>query len=164
MIQAGQTIPSVPVKLVTREGAVDTTSDAVLGEGRVVFFAVPGAFTGTCHNQHLPGFVANAGKLRAAGATRIVCAAVNDQSVMKAWAEAGGALEDIDFLADGNGELASALGLDKDMSAHGMGRRFARSAMIVENGTVRSVFVETAPGVSITGAPAILMALEAAGN
>lgn len=164
MIQAGQTIPSVPVKLVTQDGVTDTTADAVLGEGRVVFFAVPGAFTGTCHNQHLPGFLSNAAKLRAAGATRIVCGAVNDQAVMKAWAEASGAFGEVDFLSDGNAELATALGLDKDMSGHGMGRRFARSAMIIENGTVRSVFVETAPGVSVTGAPAILMALEAASN
>lgn len=160
MIEAGQAIPSVPVKLVTGEGINDATSDEVLGIGRVVMFAVPGAFTPTCHVNHLPGFLANTGKLRAAGVDRIVCAAVNDHHVMKAWAEASGALGEIDFLADGSAALADALGLAKDMA--GMGRRFRRSAMIVENGVVQAVFIEDAPGVNASGAPAILMALEAA--
>jgi peroxiredoxin len=150
------------VKLVDADGATDTTSDAVLGAGLVVFFAVPGAFTPGCHLNHLPGFVANEAKLRAAGVDRIVCAAVNDHHVMKAWAEASGALGKIDFLADGNAELARALGLAKDFSGSGMGERFMRSALLIRNGVVDAVFIEEAPGVTATGAPAILMALEAA--
>ena len=164
MIERGSPIPSVPVKLVNAEGTTDTTSDAALGTGTVVFFAVPGAFTPTCHVNHLPGFIANLGKLRAAGVDRVVCASVNDAHVMKAWAEATGALGKVDFIADGNAELAKALGLDKDFSGGGMGTRFARSAMIIRDGIVESVFVEDAPGVSGSGAPAILMALEAATN
>jgi glutaredoxin/glutathione-dependent peroxiredoxin len=160
MIEAGQAIPSVPVKLVTGEGISDTTSGEVFGVGRVVMFAVPGAFTPTCHVNHLPGFLANTGKLHAAGVDRIVCASVNDHHVMKAWAEASGALGEIDFLADGNAALAVALGLAKDTAD--MGRRFRRSAMIVENGLVQAAFIEDAPGVNASGAPAILMALEAA--
>ena len=108
MIKAGDTIPSVPVKLVDANGVTDTTSTAVLGTGRVVFFAVPGAFTPTCHVNHLPGFIANADKLHAAGVDRIVCAAANDHHVVKAWAEATGALGKIDFIADGNAALAKA--------------------------------------------------------
>src|SRR5690606_38608760 len=158
----GSPVPSVRVKLVSAEGATDTTSDAVLGSGLVVFFAVPGAFTPTCHVNHLPGFVANAAKLKAAGVDTIVCAAANDHHVMKAWAEASGALSDIAFLADGNAVLAKALGLDKDFSASGMGTRYVRSAMIIRDGVVEAVFVEDAPGVNASGAPAILMALEAA--
>ncbi|MFD1944476.1 peroxiredoxin [Paradevosia shaoguanensis] len=161
MIESGEAIPSVPVKLVDGNGISDTTSDAVLGNGRVVFFAVPGAFTPTCHVNHLPGFIANADKLRAAGVDRIVCAAVNDQHVVKAWAEASGALGKIDFIADGNAALARALGLDKDLAGAGMGTRFTRSAMLITNGIADAVFVEDAPGVTATGAPAILMALEA---
>ncbi len=161
MIEAGAAIPSVPVKLVEASGISDTTTDAVLGQGRVVLFAVPGAFTPTCHVNHLPGFLANEPKLRAAGVDRIVCVSTNDQHVLKAWAEATGALGKIDFLADGNGAFARALGLDRDMSAAGMGTRFRRSAMIFEDGIVRSVYVEDAPGVLASGAPAILMALEA---
>jgi glutaredoxin/glutathione-dependent peroxiredoxin len=161
MIESGDPIPSVPVKLVTADAVEDTTSDAALGQGTVVLFSVPGAFTPTCHVNHLPGFVANADKLRTAGVDRIVCAATNDHHVMKAWAEASGALGKIDFIADGNAALATALGLDKDFSASGMGTRYARAAMIIRNGTADAVFVEDAPGVSASGAPAILMALEA---
>jgi len=161
MIKAGDTIPSVPVKLVDANGVTDTTSTAVIGTGRVVFFAVPGAFTPTCHVNHLPGFIANADKLHAAGVDRIVCAAANDHHVVKAWAEATGALGKIDFIADGNAALAKALGLDKDFSGAGMGTRFTRSAMLITNGVIDAVFVEDAPGVTATGAPAILMALEA---
>jgi peroxiredoxin len=164
MIERGSPIPSVRTKLVNAEGISDTTSDAVLGTGLVVFFAVPGAFTPTCHINHLPGFIANAGKLRAAGIDRIVCGSVNDHHVMKAWAEASGALGEIEFLADGNAELAQALGLDKDSSGSGMGTRFTRSAMLIRNGVVDAVFVEDAPGVNASGAPAILMALETANS
>ncbi len=162
MIERGNPIPSVGIKLVSAAGVEDTTSDAIFRQGTVVLFTVPGAFTPTCHVNHLPGFVANAAKLRAAGVDRIVCASVNDHHVMKAWAEASGALNDIAFIADGNGDLANALGLDKDFSGAGMGMRFARAAMIVRNGVVDAVFVEDAPGVTASGAPAILMALEAA--
>ena len=164
MIERGSPIPSVRTKLVNAEGISDTTSDAVLGTGLVVFFAVPGAFTPTCHINHLPGFVANASKLRAAGIDRIVCASVNDHHVMKAWGEASGALGEIEFLADGNAELAQALGLAKDSSGSGMGTRFTRSAMLIRNGVVDAVFVEDAPGVNASGAPAILMALETANS
>lgn len=162
MIERGNAIPSVGVKLVNASGIAETTSDAVLGSGTVVFFAVPGAFTPTCHVNHLPGFLANAEKLRAKGVDRIVCAAANDAHVMKAWAEASEALGKIEFVADGNAELARALGLAKDFSANGMGTRFARAAMIVQNGKVSEIFVEDAPGVNASGAPAILMALETA--
>lgn len=159
MIEPGQSVPSVAVKLIDASGVADTTSDAVLGQGRVVFFTVPGAFTPTCHVNHLPGFIAAADKLRAAGVARIVCGAVNDHHVVKAWAEASDALGKVDFLSDGDGKLAAALGLTKPFN--NMGLRFARAAMIFDNGVASAVFVEDAPGVSASGAPAVLMALEA---
>ncbi|QQR38153.1 peroxiredoxin [Devosia rhizoryzae] len=162
MIERGDAIPSVGIKLVTASGIEDTTSDAVLGQGTVVLFSVPGAFTPTCHVNHLPSFVSNAAKLEAAGVSRIVCVATNDHHVMKAWAEASDALDTVDFIADGNADLARALGLDKDFAKFGMGVRYARAAMIIKNGVVDAVFVEDAPGITATGAPAILMALEAA--
>lgn len=161
MIERGSSLPSVPTKLVSADGFVDTTSDAVLGQGLVVLFTVPGAFTPTCHLNHLPGFLANLPKLKAAGVDRVVCASVNDHHVMKAWAEASGALGQIDFIADGNAALAEALGLAKDLSVAGMGQRFARAAMIIRDGVADAVFLEDAPGVGASGAPAILMALEA---
>jgi len=162
MIDRGNPVPSVAIKLVTAGGVNDTTSDVALGNGTVVLFTVPGAFTPTCHVNHLPGFVANIGKLRAAGVDRVICASVNDHHVMKAWAEASNALGDIDFIADGNGALAEAMGLAMDFSGAGMGKRFARSAMIIRNGVIDAAFAEDAPGVTASGAPAILMALETA--
>ncbi len=162
MIERGNPIPSVPTKLVTADGVSDTTTDAVLGKGLVVVFTVPGAFTPTCHVNHLPGFVANQAKIKAAGVARIVCASVNDHHVMKSWAEASGALGVVDFVADGNGALAAALGLDRDLGQFGMGTRFARAALLIRDGVVDAVFVEDGPGVNASGAPAILMALEAA--
>lgn len=162
MIERGDQIPSLGVKLVNASGTADVDSAEIFGHGLTVFFSVPGAFTPTCHVNHLPGFIANVGKLRDAGVERIVCASVNDVHVMKAWAEASGALDQIEFLADGNGDFARALGLDKDFSQFGMGTRYARAAMIVRDGVADAVFVEDAPGVNASGAPAILMALEAA--
>ncbi|KKB08784.1 peroxiredoxin family protein [Devosia chinhatensis] len=162
MIESGNPVPEMGIKLVTDTGTEDTTTQTLFGQGKSVMFTVPGAFTPTCHVNHLPGFVANAAKLRAAGVERIVCASVNDHHVMKSWAEASGALQDVAFLADGNGSLAEAMGLAKDLSQFGMGTRFARAAMIIDNGVVTAVFVEDGPGVNSSGAPAILMALEAA--
>ena len=164
MIERGSPLPSVPTKLVTADGISDTTTDAVLGQGLVVLFTVPGAFTPTCHVNHLPGFLANQAKLKAAGVDRIVCASVNDHHVMKAWAENTGALGQIDFLADGSGAMAKAFGLQLDLTAAGMGPRFARSAVLIRDGVVQDVFVEDGPGVNASGAPAILMALEAANS
>jgi len=164
MIERGSKLPSVPTKLINADGISDTTTDAVLGQGVVVLFTVPGAFTPTCHVNHLPGFLANQPKLKAAGVDRIVCASVNDHHVMKAWAVNTGALGQIDFLADGNGEMAKAFGLELDLTAAGMGPRLARSAVLIRDGVVHDVFVEDGPGVGASGAPAILMALEAANS
>lgn len=162
MIQRGDKVPNAGIKLVTAEGINDATSGEIFGQGVVVMFSVPGAFTPTCHVNHLPSFLINAGKLRAAGVDRIVCVSVNDHHVMKAWAEASSALNDIDFIADGNAELAKALGLDKDFSGSGMGIRYRRAAMIIRDGVVADIFVEEGPGINASGAPAILMALESA--
>ena len=159
MIQAGEKIPSIPIKLVDPNGISDATSEAVLGTGTVVFFAVPGAFTPTCDTSHLPGFVANAQKFANLGVTRIVCGAVNDHHVVKAWAERSDALGKVDFIADGEGLLADGIGLSKQIA--GMGKRFARFAMIITDGVVRDIFVQDVAGVTVSGAPAVLLALEA---
>lgn len=162
MIRPGDMIPSVPVKLITTEGVSDATSDAILGQGKVVFFAVPGAFTPTCDTSHLPGFVAGADRIKALGVTRIVCGSVNDHHVMKAWAERSEALDKVDFLADPAAELAKAMGLAKDNPGLG-GTRFARFAMILNDGIVQDVFVQDVSGVTVSGAPAIILALEGQG-
>jgi peroxiredoxin len=158
-IARGDRIPSVPIKLVGSGDTIDTTSDAVLGQGLVVFFAVPGAFTPTCDTSHLPGFVANAAKFKALGVDRIVCGAVNDHHVTKAWAERSDAIGKVEFIADGEGNLADAIGLSKQIP--GMGKRFARFAMILKDGVVEDLFVQDVAGVTVSGAPAVLMALQA---
>ncbi len=159
-IARGDSIPSVPIKLVGAGDTIDTTSDAVLGQGLVVFFAVPGAFTPTCDTSHLPGFVANTAKFKALGVSKIVCGAVNDHHVTKAWAERSEAIGKVEFIADGDGNLADALGLSKQIP--GMGKRFARFAMIIKDGVVQDLFVQDVAGVTVSGAPAILMALQSA--
>lgn len=158
MIQPGDTLPSVPVRLIDAQGIAEADTLSVLGKGRVVLFAVPGAFTPTCDTAHLPGFVANVGKIRALGIDRIVCAAVNDQHVLRAWAERSEALGRVDFIADAKGEFAQALGLTKDFAD--LGRRFVRFAMIARDGVVEKLFVQDVSGVTVSGAPAILLALQ----
>ena len=159
MIQPGDKIPSVPLKLVDAAGVSDTTSDAVLGQGTVVFFAVPGAFTPTCDTSHLPGFVANVAKFKELGVSRIVCGAVNDHHVVKAWAERSEALGKVDFIADAHAAFADAIGLAKEFGD--LGKRYARFAMIIDDGVVNEVYVQDVAGVTVSGAPAILLALQA---
>lgn len=158
MIKSGDRIPSVSIRLVEASGTSEADTAALLGKGTVVLFAVPGAFTPTCDTSHLPGFVANAGKLKAAGVDRIVCAAVNDHHVLRAWAERSEALGSVDFIADPRGEFAEALGLSKEFAD--LGRRYARFAMIIRDGVVEHLFVQDASGVTVSGAPAILLALQ----
>jgi len=157
MIRSGDNLPAVPVKLITADGVSDAASDSVLGSGKVVFFGVPGAFTPTCDTSHLPGFVAAAEKLRALGVARIVCGTVNDHHVTKAWAERSAALGKVDFIADFDGALAAAIGLVVDIP--GLGKRFQRFAMILNDGVVTDLFVQDVAGVTVSGAPAVMQAL-----
>ena len=160
MIRTGDRLPSIPVKLVDAAGVIDTETLASLGKGLVVLFAVPGAFTPTCDTAHLPGFVANAEKLRAMGVERIVCACPNDHHVVKAWAERSDALGKVDFIADPACAFADALGLETTIPSLG-GKRYKRFAMIIRNGVVDQLFVQDVAGVTVSGAPAILLALQA---
>ena len=158
MIQQGDKVPSVPVKVIDADGVHDADAAEVLGSGRVVFFGVPGAFTPTCDTNHLPGFISNSGKLLNHGVDRIVCGTVNDHHVTKLWAQRSEALGKVDFIADAHGRLAEAMGLIKEFGD--LGRRFARCAMIIEGGVVQQIFVQDVSGVTVSGAPAILLALE----
>jgi glutaredoxin/glutathione-dependent peroxiredoxin len=160
MIKPGDRVPSVPVRLVTASGVTETNTVSILGEGLVVLFAVPGAFTPTCDTSHLPGFIANAPKLKAAGVERIVCAAANDHHVVKAWAERSEALDKIDFIADPFAAFADAMGLSKEFGD--LGHRYARFAMIIRDGVVDQLFVQDVSGVTVSGAPAVLLALQGA--
>ena len=144
-IEAGQRVPSVPVKLIDTNGVSDAESDAVLGTGLVVFFTVPGAFTPTCSKKHLPGYVKEADALKAKGVDLIACMSVNDAFVMDAWGAASGAAGKVLMLADGNGDVTRQIGLESDFSKHGMGQRARRFSMILQDGVVKELNVE-APG------------------
>lgn len=154
-IQVGDKVPSVTLKVMGPQGPQDITTDEVFSGKKVVLFAVPGAFTPGCSMTHLPGFVVNADKIKAAGVDTIACLSVNDAFVMGAWGEAQNASE-ILMLADGNGELTEALGLVLDGSGFGMGQRSQRYAMVVDDGTVTHLNVEPGAGIEVSSAEAIM--------
>lgn len=157
-IQVGDKIPSLTLKVMGGEGPEDITTSSIFDGKKVVMFAVPGAFTPGCSMTHLPGYVVNADKIKAKGVDTIVCVAVNDAFVMGAWGKQHNA-EELLMLADGNGELTAALGLELDASGFGLSTRSQRYAMIVENGIVSTLNIEAGTGVDVSSAETILAAL-----
>lgn len=146
-IAPGDMLPDTPVQSVGNQPAAEVQKAPLrelLGAGRAVLVCVPGAFTPTCSEQHLPGYVARMDEFRARNA-KVACLAVNDAFVMQAWAQQQGVPEDLLMLADGNGDVVRALGLELDANAYGMGVRGKRFALYAEDGVVRAVHVE-APG------------------
>ncbi len=150
MIKVGDKVPSVTVREVTGNGAQEVKTDDFFRGRRVALFAVPGAFTSTCSAKHLPSYVNNAEALRKKGIDAIACTAVNDPAVMRAWSQHQKA-EGVTMLSDGNGELARALGLNADMSKHGMGDRSRRYSMLVENGVVKKLNIEEPGAFGVSG-------------
>lgn len=159
MIQTGDKIPTQKLMLATSEGPREVDTAELLGTGKVVLFAVPGAFTPTCSAKHLPGFVKLAAEFKAKGVDKIVCLSVNDAFVMAAWAKDQKVGDAVFMLADGSGLLPKALGLELDLTARGMGVRSQRFALIIENGIVTKVAVEEPGGFEVSRAEAILEAL-----
>jgi peroxiredoxin len=158
-VAAGDPVPDVEVRVLGPDGMPKPVrTGEVLGKGKVVLFAVPGAFTPGCSKIHLPGFVARGGELKAKGIDTIACIAVNDPWVMDAWANAQGA-SDITMLADGSGEFAKAMGLDFDGSGFGLGLRSQRYAAVIEDGVITSLEVEPGPGVNVSSCDAVLARL-----
>ena len=145
MISKGQKIPSVTIKQATAEGGADVDPAALFAGKKVVMFSLPGAFTPTCSQKHLPGYVKELPALKAKGVDIVACLSVNDAWVMKYWAEAHDALGKIVMLADGNGDFSKALGIELDLTAHGMGMRCRRGVITAEDGVVTSIEME-APG------------------
>ena len=154
-IKVGDKVPSVNLAHMTDSGPGEVTSDELFGGKKVVMFAVPGAFTPTCSAAHLPGFVANADKIRARGVDDIVCIAVNDAFVMDAWGKAQHA-DSIHMVADGSGEFASAVGLELDLVSRGLGVRSRRYAMVVDDGVVTHILVDEGPALEVSGAESVL--------
>ena len=155
-ISEGEKIPAVTVK--TSDMKNITTEELFAGK-KVVIFAVPGAFTPTCSEQHLPGYITHAEAIRAKGVDSILCVSVNDAFVMGAWGKDRGAGEAVTMIADGNGDFSKALGLDFDGSGIGFGIRSQRYAAIVEDGVVTKLAVEEPMKFEVSSAEAILGAL-----
>ena len=156
-IKLGERLPPATFRAVTAEAPKPMTTDEVFKGKKVVLFGLPGAFTPTCHKNHLPGFLARAAEIKAKGVDTIAVTSTNDAHVFKAWALDTGALGAIEFLADGNGDFARSAGLTFDASAGGMGVRSLRYSMVVEDGVVTALNVEDAPGkADISGAAALM--------
>lgn len=156
-ISVGDQLPEATLTTMTSEGPTPMTTKDLTSGRKIVLFAVPGAFTPTCHKKHLPGFIANADALKAKGVDTIACVAVNDVFVMDAWGKQSGDGGKIIFLADGNADFTKAIGLDVDASGFGMGTRSHRYAMIVDDGRVTSLHVEPQAGqAEVSSAEAIL--------
>jgi glutaredoxin/glutathione-dependent peroxiredoxin len=142
MVSIGDHVPDVQVMTMTADGLQRVQTGALLGSGRVVLFAVPGAFTPVCSDFHLPGFVLRADDLKAKGVDTIACVSVNDPFVMGAWGKAEGTNGDIIMLADPHGAFTSAMGMDTDASEFGLGARSQRYAAILQDGRINKLLVE----------------------
>ncbi|MBC7833205.1 MAG: peroxiredoxin [Hyphomicrobium sp.] len=144
-IKVADKLPDTGFMVMTAEGpAKKSTADVFAGK-KVALFAVPGAYTPTCQQQHMPGFVARVDELKGKGIDVIACTAVNDIFVLTQFAKDTGAAGKIVMLADGNGDFAKALGLDIDLAGFGLGLRSKRYAMLVDDGVVKVLNVEDAP-------------------
>ena len=155
-IEKRQAMPQGGFGIMTGSGPGHISAGDLFKGKKVVLFSVPGAFTPTCSNEHLPGYVNNADALHAKGIDQIACMAVNDVFVMDAWGRAGGAGDSVMMLADGNGDYTRALGLELDASGFGMGMRGQRFSIVVEDGVVTELNVEEGGGLSCSSAEAAL--------
>src|SRR5689334_4788199 len=153
MIKVGDRLPEGSLRVKQDDGTVkQVTTHELFDQQKVILVGVPGAFTSTCHNAHIPTFVKNIAAIKAKGVDRVAVMAVNDHHVMKAWHTAQNA-DGIDFLADGSAVFTKAMGLENDQTDNGMGLRCKRFAMIVEDGVVKYLALEPPGGkITVTGA------------
>ncbi len=158
-IAVGDRIPDVAVRVPGPDGPVPERTGTLLGAGRVIVFGVPGAFTPTCSDYHLPSYLMLHDELEAKGVGLVACVSVNDAYVMGAWGLALEVGDQVVLVADGNAEFTRALGLEMDGSAFGLGTRSKRYAMVVDDGVVTSLAVEPGPGLTVSAADAVLATL-----
>ncbi len=145
-LKVGDKMPDATFTVMTADGPKPMTTAELCSGKKVALFAVPGAYTPTCHKSHMPGFVARAEELKAKGFDTVACTSSNDVFVLTRWAEDTGATGKIVMLADGSADFAKKAGLDLDMSARGMGIRSKRYAMSIEDGVVKVLNIEETPG------------------
>lgn len=159
-IENGSTIPDGELTIVTDDGPKKVSTSDFFGGRKVVMFAVPGAFTPTCHNTHMPPFVAKAQEFYDKGVDEIAVLSVNDPFVMSEWRKSSNVMGQVTFIADGNADYTKALGMELDASGAGLGTRSKRYAMLVDNGEVKHLMTEENPGeVSGSGADVMLAKL-----
>ena len=156
MISAGDKLPEATFTVMTADGPKPTTTDEIFKGKKVVLFAVPGAFTPTCHASHLPGFVEKASEIKSKGVDTIACVSVNDVFVMDAWGKASNTGDAVQMLADGGAKFANAIGLTMDLTERGLGVRSKRYSMLVDDGVVKTLNVEEGPGIAQSGAENML--------
>jgi len=141
----GTKLPEMNHKVVEGDGVAERSTTDIFGGRKVALFAVPGAFTPTCHQKHLPGFLEHADALKAKGVDAIYCITVNDPFVAESWAEATGAKGKVNVIADGNAEFTKAVGMDIDLSVAQLSVRSKRYAALVEDGEVKALNIEETP-------------------
>ena len=158
-IKVGDKIPSVTLRYLTPEGVKAVGSEEFFAGKKVALFAVPGAYTRTCSQRHLPSYVTNAAQIKAKGVDAIACIAVNDPFVMAAWGKEHNCGDNIVMLGDGSGEFTHAVGLELDRRKEGMGMRSQRYSMLVDNGVVKALHVEEPGQFAVSSGEAMLQAL-----
>jgi peroxiredoxin len=158
-IKVGDTLPSITLKYMNKDGMQTATTDDLFKGKKAVLFGLPGAFTPTCSAKHLPGFVTHAEDLKSKGVEVIACLSVNDAFVMDAWGKSQNAGDKVLMLADGNAEFAEATGLTMDGTGYGMGKRTSRWAMVLEDGKVKTLNVEAPGAFEVSSAEAVMKAL-----
>ncbi|MCB1509764.1 MAG: peroxiredoxin [Hyphomicrobiaceae bacterium] len=144
-INVGDKLPDATFTVMGAEGPQQKTTADIFAGKKVALFAVPGAYTPTCHKQHMPGFVERVAELKGKGCDTVACTAVNDVFVLDNWASDTGAKGQVEMLADGSAKFAQGLGLEIDLTERGLGMRSKRYAMLVEDGVVKVLNVEDAP-------------------
>ena len=144
-IQLGEQLPDATFTTMTPDGPKPMTTNELFKGRKVAMFAVPGAYTPTCHKAHMPGFVERVGELKAKGIDAVMCTSVNDIFVLTNWAHDTGAEGKITMLADGSAAFAKLVGLDIDLTKFGLGVRSKRYAMLIDDGVVKVLNVEDAP-------------------
>lgn len=157
MLKEGDKIPAITLKQMTSDGPTDVALADYCAGRKVVIFALPGAFTPTCSESHVPSYIDNAKALRDKGIDAVACISTADFFVMNAWGKSLGTGEHVDMLADGNSEFTRTSGMTLDLSGFGLGERSQRYAMVLDDGVIKHIAVETDPGSATVSAAQAVM-------
>jgi glutaredoxin/glutathione-dependent peroxiredoxin len=157
-IKVGDRVPSATLRYVGPDGVQAVATEDFFRGKKVALFGVPGAFTRTCSQRHLPGYVTHAEELKAKGVDTIACIAVNDQFVMDAWGKEHGTAGKVMMLGDGSGDFVRAIGLELDRVKEGMGIRTQRYSMLVDDGVIKALNVEQPGQFDVSSAESMLKA------